>query len=467
MKNQRAARSRQDKRARIQQTKDWSLGLEVVNPKAAGIDIGNEEHFVAVPPALDPEPVRTFGCYTRDLQRMAQWLQGLGITTVALQSTSVYWVAVCDVLREHGIQVTVANARDTKNLPGRKTDIQECQWLLKLHVYGLLKHSFVPDEEVNAMRRYWRQRQQHVASLSTAVQRMQKALTQMNVQLRNALSDIMGTTGRAIIGAILRGERDPEKLAAWRDPRVKKSEAEIAESLRGTWREELLFIIEQEYDTYCMFERKIEECDRKLKAQLERFNGRGDVKDLPPCPRHKKPRPSDGTPNFDLRQHLFRISGVDLTGIDGINVLTAQTILAEAGPDMSYWPTESQFVSWLGLAPNHQISGGRVVGRDGRKVANRAGLALRTAATTLLRSRTFLGAQYRRLRARLGAHKAIKAMANRLARIVYRMLKFGSSYVDKGTDHYETRFREQQIKLLAKQAHRLGLQLVEPERALV
>ena len=460
------SKTRKNKRSAVARNQDWSLGLAVVNSKAAGIDIGNEEHFVAVPPSMDPQPVRMFGCYTSELKRMATWLRSLGITTVAMQSTGVYWIAVADTLREQGMRVTVANGRDTKNLPGRKTDIQECQWLLKLHVYGLLKDSFVPDEQLLAMRRYWRQRQQHIADASTAVQRMQKTLTQMNVQLRNAISDITGTTGISIIEAILSGERDPEKLAQFRDPRVKKSKRELAQALEGNWREELLFILQQEYETYCMYQGKAAECDAALERHLARLQQRADPAELPPCPRHKKPRSGDNVPsNFDLREELFRVSGADLTQIDGINVLTAQTILAEVGWDVSYWPTEGQFVSWLGLAPNHKISGGKIIGRDYRKVVSGAGQALRMCATTLLRSKTYLGAQYRRLRTKLGAPKAIKAMAARLARIVYRMLKFGLDYVDKGAHYYEQKYREQQIRQITKQARKLGLHIVDPKAA--
>lgn len=262
---------RQHKRAVIKQNRNWALGLHVVHAKAAGIDVGNEEHFVAVPPAFDTEPVRVFGCFTAELKRMADWLVGLGITTVAMQSTGVYWIPLYDILEERGIRVFLVNARDTKNLPGRKTDIQECQWLLKLHVYGLLKNSFRPDEEICVLRAYWRQRQQHIGSASSCIQRMQKALTQMNLQLSNVVSDISGATGTAILCAILAGERDPWKLAELRDRRVKASKAVIAASLEGNWREELLFILKQEFETYQIYQHKIAECDVKLGEQFRRM----------------------------------------------------------------------------------------------------------------------------------------------------------------------------------------------------
>lgn len=454
-------KGRQYKRAVINQNRDWTLGLQVMHSKAAGIDVGNEEHFVAVPPQLDAEPVRVFGCFTGELKRMADWLTALGITTVAMQSTGVYWIPPYDILAERGIQVFLVNARDTKNLPGRKTDIQECQWLLKLHVYGLLKNSFRPDEEICVMRAYWRQRQQHIGSASTCLQRMQKALTQMNLQLSNVVSDISGATGTAIVRAILAGERDPWKLAELRDRRLKASKAVIAASLEGNWREELLFILKQEFESYQMYQRKIAQCDEKLSEQFQRMQSLADPQELPPCPRNKKPRSNDNVPaHFDLRQELYRVTGVDLTRIDGINVLTAQTMLAEVGHDMSRWETEQQFVSWLGTAPRNKVSGGKLIGRDRRKVVNRAGQALRMAATTLLNSQTYLGAQYRRFRSKLGAPKAIKAMANKLARLVYRLLKHGTEYIDKGTDFYERKYRDQQIRFLTKKADQLGMQLV-------
>jgi transposase len=438
---------------------DWTLGLTVVHPKAAGIDVGNEEHYVAIPPHLDSEPVRMFGCFTADLKALADWLVQRGIETVAMQSTGVYWIPLYDILSECGIKVFLVNARETKNMPGRKTDIQECQWLLKLHVYGLLRNSFRPEEEICVMRTLWRQRQQHVGDASRCIQHMQKALTQMNLQLANVISDISGWTGLAILQAILEGERNPWKLAQLRDPRVKASPEVIAKSLEGNWRPELLFVLKQELETYHHFQSRIVECDQELERHFQTIPQQADPEELPEQERNKRPR-GNVPQNMDLREQLYRITGVDLTGIDGLNVLTAQTIIAECGADMSRWETEGRFVSWLNLAPNNKISGGKVIGRDQRKVVNRAGQALRNAASTLLRSQSYLGAQYRRLRAALGAPKAIKAMANKLARIVYRLLKFGQQYVDKGTEFYEQKYRRLQIQILSKKATSLGLQLV-------
>jgi transposase len=437
---------------------DWTLGLQVVHPKAAGIDVGNQEHWVAVPPQMDAEPVRRFGCYTADLIAMAEWLVSNGIETVAMQSTGVYWIPLYDILEQRGIQVFLVNAEDTRNLPGRKTDVQECQWLLKLHVYGLLKNSFRPEEEICVMRTYWRQRQQHIADGARCIQRMQKALTQMNVQLANVISDISGETGQAIIRAILKGERDPQQLAQLRDPRVKSSAAEVAASLEGNWRAELLFVLRQEFESYRMFQKKAEACDQALRRHYRTMAPRADPRELPEVPRNKRPRAN--VPEFDLRAELYRAVGVDLTGIDGVNVLTAQTLLAEVGYDMSRFPSEAHFVSFLDLSPKNKISGGKVIGREKRKTKNRAGLALRLAAGTLLNSQTYLGAQYRRLRTKLGAPKARKAMAAKLARLVYRLLKYGEAYVDKGREFYEHKYREQQVRMLSKRAAALGMQVV-------
>src|SRR5690348_1192768 len=353
-------RGKQRNRAKLK-PRDWTLGLSMVHPKAAGIDVGNEEHYVAVPTDLDEEPVRTFGCFTQDLKALADWLEQRGIETVVMQSTGVYWIALYDILSERGMEVFLVNARDTRNLPGRKTDVQECQWLLKLHVHGLLRNSFRPEEQICVMRTLWRQRQQHIADASRCLQRMQKALTQMNVQLANVISDISGWTGQSIIQAILDGQRNPRELAKLRDPRVKASQEVISKSLEGNWRAELLFVLRQEFEMYRIFQGKIQECDEELHRHFEAFAPKADPQQLEEAPRNK--RPHGNVPgNFDLREQLYRITGVDLTGIDGLNALTAQTVIAECGCDMSRWNSEAHFVSWLNLAPRNQISGGKVIG---------------------------------------------------------------------------------------------------------
>jgi transposase len=438
---------------------DATLGLDVVNAQAAGIDVGNEEHWVAVPPRLDGEPVRRFGCFTRERKGMAEWLKRLGIKTVAMQSTGVYWMALYEILEACGIEVYLVNARDTKNLPGRKTDIQECQWLMKLHVYGLLRNSFRAAGEIRVMRSYWRQRQQHIANGAQCTQRLQKALQEMNVQITNVISDVNGVTGRAIVGAILAGQRDPQQLAELCQPGIQAGKETVAQSLEGNWKEELLFNLRQESELYEEYERRVRECDEQLARHFASLPAQGDPQKLPVVRREKRAR-GNVPENMDLRKELYRITGVDLTAIDGVNVLTAHTILSEVGADMKKFESEGHFVSWLGLSPSNQISGGKVVGRDKSKKMSRSGRALRLAASSLLRSESYLGAQYRRLRSKLGAPKAMKAMAGRLARIIYRMLKYGEDYVDKGDTFYTEKYKQQQIRMLNQKAAKLGLQVI-------
>src|SRR6516162_1093718 len=418
--------NRKQRREMMRKIQAEGLSLEVMHPDAAGIDIGNEAHYVAVPPARDSQPIRQFGCTTAELKTMAAWLKQCGMRTVAMQSTGVYWVAVYDIFEQAGLEVYLVNARDTKNLPGRKSDVQESQWLMKLHSYGLLRNSFRPTQEIRRMRTYWRQRNDLVQSAARHIQRMQKALTQMNIQLANVLSDVSGVTGQAIIHAILAGERDPHKLAALRDPRVKASEAQIARYLEGHWQEDLLFVLQQEQQGYEFCHRQIAECDRELEQYLQQCEDRSAGAPLPEEARRGRLQKRNGhKPQFDLRAELFRMSGTDVTKIDGIDVMTATTILSETGWDMSKWADEDHFVSWLRLCPDNRISGNKVIGKGRLPTNNRASIALRMAATTLRQSNTYLGAQFRRLRTRLGAPVAIKAMAAKLARLVYRMLRYG------------------------------------------
>jgi len=454
-------RNRKERKEWARRLQSEDPGLEVVHPHAAGIDVGNSVHYVAVRPDRDPEPVRRFECFTADLHRMADWLHSCGVKSIAMQSTGVYWIPLYEILEERGFEVYLVNARHTKNLPGRKSDVQESQWLLKLHTYGLLSNSFQPVSEIRGLRTYWRQRGEHVRGAATCIQRMQKALTQMNVQLANVISDISGLTGQAILRAIVAGERDPRKLAALSHPSVHASPEEIAKSLEGNWRPELLFVLQQEVDMYDTYQKRIAECDQQLQKQLARLTGVTPPGKAPTPKPKAKPAAAKNAPRFDLSSELQRITGVDLTRIDGIDVMTAQTLLSEVGLDMSRWKTESHFASWLGLCPDNRISGDKVLARGTRRVVNRAATALRQAANTLIRSRSYLGAQYRRLRTKLGAPKAITAMAHRLARLVYRMLKYGQAYVDKGTAYYEERFRQQQIQLLRKRAAKLGFQVAE------
>src|SRR5437867_209757 len=440
---------------------DWSSDVcssdLVIHPDAVGIDIGNESHYAAVPPSRDSQPVRCFGCTTAELKAMAAWLQQCRIRTVAMQSTGVYWVGVYDILEKAGLEVYLVNARDTKNLPGRKSDVQESQWLMKLHTYGLLRNSFRPSQEIREMRTYWRQRNDLVQSAGRHILRIQKALTQMNIQLANVLSDVSGVTGQAIIKAILAGERDPHKLAAFRDCRVQASEEQIAQSLEGNWQPDLLFLLKQEQDGYEFCQKQMAECDRQLNHYLEQSEDRSQGAPLPEEKRKGRLKKKKGNaPQFDLRTGLFRMTGTDLTRIDGIDVMTATTIISEAGWDMSKWPDEDHFVSWLRLCPDNRISGNKVIGKGRLPTNNPITIALKMAATTLRLSKTNLGAQFRRLRTRLEAPIAIKAMAAKLARLVYRMLRYGMKYVDQGAAVYELRHRELQIKRLKAKAQKLG-----------
>jgi len=445
-------------------------GLEVVHPHAAGIDIGNESHFAAIPPDRDTAPIREFGSWTEDLREMASWLKDHGIRTVAMQSTGVYWIAVQEVLEKAGLEVYLVNARGTKNLPGRKSDVQECEWLRKLHTYGLLRNSFRPPEEIRAVRTIWRQRDRWVKESGRSVQQMQKALTTMNVQLANAITDISGLTGQAILRAIISGTRDPWELAKLRDPHITASEDEIAHSLQGNWREDVLFELRQMLEAYDFYQKQIAACDQELK----KYTAGVATRDIPA----KQELPKDGSaltsskparrpkarsknrPRFDLASELHRTMGVDLTRIDGIDVITAQVIFSEIGPDFSAFPDEHHFASWLTLAPQHDISGGKVIrhipAAGGQRVAN----ALRMATQSLSRSNSYLGARYRRLRSRMEGPVAVKAMARYLACLVYRMVTKGQAYVDRGAAHYEAKRQERERIALQRRATTLGLKLV-------
>jgi transposase len=372
---------------------------------------------------------------------------------------------VFEILEQHGLEVYLVNAQHTKNVPGRKSDLQECQWLLKLHTFGLLNNSFQPSDEIRIARTLWRHRGNLVAEAGSVIQRMQKVLTELNIQLSNVLSDISGLSGMKIIGAILDGEHDPWALAALVEPGVKATPQEIAKSLEGNWREELLFVLRQHVELYRIYQQKITDCDLQLRKHLESLGSKVDLKTQSLGPRPKGRKPSKNAPAFDLRSELYRLTGIDWAQVDGLDVVTAQTVIAEAGMDLNAFPSEKQFVSWLGLCPTNEQSGGKILNRRTRKVINRATVAFRNAARTLLRSQSYLGAQYRRLRTRLGAPKAITAMARKLACLFYRLVKHGQQYVDKGTEYYEARYREQQIRSLVKRAQTLGLQVIIPQIA--
>ena len=436
--------------------------MQVVNPNAAGIDIGSEVHYVAVPPDRDPQPVRSFKCFTADLNALADWLDECGIETVAMESTSVYWIPLYQILETRGFEVILVNARHVKNVPGRETDVLACQWLGQLHTYGLLRGSFRPEDHICVLRSYIRQRDNLIKSAGAHIQRMQKALEQMNIQLHKAISDITGVTGTRIIEAILDGERDPIKLAQLKHPGVKSSHETIAKSLEGDWREEHLFSLRQEFELYGIFRDKIIECDRKIEACLGSFENRVDP-DQKPLPKYKhgRKKAQGNQPTLDLRNPLYRMIGVDLIAIDGFDVLTIQSIISEVGLDMTPWPTEKHFCSWLGLCPNNKVTGGRLKDSRSKKVVNRASCAFRMAAQAAGKSHSALGGYYRRMKIRLGPSKAITATAHKLARIFYRMLRYGTDYVDPGLDYYEQKYRQRVLNNLKKRARLLGYELIQ------
>lgn len=433
--------------------------LQQIQPNAAGIDIGAEEIYVCVPTGRAEERIRVFPTFTRDLHELSQWLVACGVQTVAMESTSIYWIPLFDILEESGIEVCLVNARHLKNVTGRKTDVSDCEWLYQLHSYGLLRGSFHPPDEIRALRALARHRQMLVQYRASHIQHMQKALELMNLKLTYVLSDISGVTGMKIIRTILAGEQNPSVLAQLRDPKCKRSEAEIAKALTGNYRREHLFALQQAVELYDMYGRKIEQVDFEMEAMYAQFEPPDEQQThtRPPDPKQQKRRKNQA--HFDLSTALYRITGVDLVQIDGIDALTAQTILTEVGMDMSKWPTEKHFTSWLGLCPNNQITGGKVKRRRTRKTDNRAANALRISAQSLACSNTALGAFYRRIRARHGAPKAIVATAHKLARIVYHMLKERVDYHDAGADYYDEQQRQRALKRLHKQASRFGLRL--------
>ncbi len=429
----------------------------ILHPNAAGIDVGSQRHYVAVPVDRDPQPVRCFGCLTPDLQAMAHWLTACGIDTAALESTGVYWIPVAQVLEENGLDVYLVDARQAKNLPGRKTDVKDCQWLQELHSVGLLARAFRPPDAICTLRSYWRHRKGLVEMTAMQIQLMHKSLEQMNLQLHKVLSDLTGVTGLKIVRAILKGQRDPVELAQLKHPLVQSSEETIAKALTGDWRPEHLFTLRQAVELYDTYQQKIEACDQEIAAYMKTLDSRGDPKDLPPAPESKRRK---NQVHFDLRERLYEVTGVDLTALPGLDAMTAQTVVSECGTEMSRFATEKHFSSWLGLCPNHEITGGKVRRRRTRKVQNRAAQALRLAAQSLHRSKSALGAYYRRMRGRLGPAKAITATAHKLAILIYRVFQYGMKYVEQGQQFYEQQYQERTRRLLAKRARQMGYAMV-------
>jgi transposase len=429
--------------------------IRILRPNAAGIDVASEVHYVAVPPDRCSEPVKRFGSFTEDIHEVAKFLKQCQIDTVAMESTGIYWIQLYLILEEYGFEVFLVNAHHIKNVSGRKSDVLDCQWIQELHSYGLLSKSFQPDSITRELRSYLRQRKSLTESYSKQVLHIQKAFEQMNIKLHNVLTDITGKTGQIIIKAILSGERNPENLVLNVDPNVKASKEEIIKSLKAIWREEYLFQLKQAYDLYLVFKEKIKECDiqiEKTLKTLESINQSSNDK-------IKRSVYSKNRLNFNGTQYLKNILGVDVTKIFGISELVALEIISETGIDMSKWKTEKHFSAWLNLAPNNRISGGRLLKPKKSKKKNKAGQAFLMAAYALQRSDHWLGHYYRRMKSKNGPLVATKATARKLAVIFYKMVKNKLEFSPISLENYNSKFKDQKMKYLIKQASLLGFRL--------
>ena len=433
--------------------------LAQINHHAAGRDIGDAEIYAAVPESAADPAVRVFRTFTPDLEALADWLTSCHVDTVAMESTGVYWIPIYELLEARGFQVYLVNARQLKNVSGKKTDILDCQWIQQLHTYGLLQPSFRPPEEICALRALVRQRGRLIQSCSTEIQHMQKALQQMNLKLTQVLSDIAGVTGLQIIRAMVAGERAPHTLAAYRDTHCRKSEAEISAALTGHYKAEHVFALRQALAGYDFFCAQIQACDVEI-AQTYQTVTPASTRTAPPlAPRPRVRSKRRHEPAFDLRSELYHLAGVDLTDVTGLDVVTVQVVLTETGVDPSRWPSVKHFTSWLGLSPENAKTGGKIIKRGVKASANRAATALRLAARSLIHSDSALGAYCRRMRSKLGKAAAITATAHKLARIIYAMLKSKTPYKDPGADHLEAQVHERKVKQLQRQAKELGYEL--------
>lgn len=433
--------------------------LTIVHPNCAGIDIGSREHWVAVDPEQCDNPVRCYTTFSDDLQAMADWLKSLEVEVVAMEATGVYWIPLFEVLDARGFDVQLVNSRATRQVSGRKSDVLDCQWIWQLMSYGLLKGAFRPPDEICALRSFVRQRGGKVQEQARCIAHMQKALTQMNIQLDNVLSDLKGKTGMAILRSIVAGERDPQQLAKLRDRRLRADEATVARSLHGNWRSEHLFALTQALAHYDFLDGQIAACDQEISEALGTLprlteDTISPVKELRNTHRTTAQQKQ-------LHQALHTVMGVDLTAIPTIGIETVLVLSSEIGPDLSRFPNEKHFCSWLSLAPPTYISGGKPLSGSKRKVFNRAGQALRQAAFNARRSDSFIGASHRARLARMDTAKATKATAHQLARLIYAMLTQGQPYVEKGIDEFEARRKDRQLRALQRKAHKFGMELTE------
>jgi transposase len=441
--------------------------LEKTHLNAAGIDIGSGSHWVAVPEDRDPQPVREFKSFTHDLHRLADWLEACGIDTVAMESTGVYWIPLYEILEARGIEVLLVNAHHVKSVPGRKSDIQDCQWTQQLHTFGLLRGSFRPDAPIAALRALVRHRDQLVEAASSYVLRMQKAMVLMNLPLHNVITDITGKTGIAIVRDIVAGQTDPATLARHRHPRCKATEAEIAASLTGHYREEHVFVLRQALELYDVYQEKIRRCDEQIEARLRALEATCESPGTLPSPSRRAHRRAN-EPQFEIRSPLFILcGGVDLSELPGIGPFGALKLIAEIGLDMQRWATENHFAAWLTLAPRNRITGGKLLSSRTQPSANRAAKMFRMAAMSLSRSDHALGAFYRRLAARIGKAKAITATARKLALLAYRMLRDRMPYREMSSADYDQQQRSRILRGLRKRAASLGFELVDTSTGLV
>lgn len=437
-----------------------SPALHALHPHAAGIDIGAREIYVAVPPGTCSRPVRSFPTFTEDLYALRDWLKECRVNTVAMESTGVYWIPLFQVLEAAGLEVCLVNARHCKNLPGRKTDVQDCQWLQYLHSVGLLRGSFRPADQVCAVRTMLRHRDGLVRGASRCVSHMHKALTQMNVQLQHVISDLMGFTGVAILEAILAGERDPQALAALKDYRIKATPDVIAKSLQGDWRPEHLLTLRQTYHLWQKYQTLILECDEEIAALIHTFDTRAQPVNLPAPAKTSHNKNQKNEPPFGVRQECYRVLGVDLTAVPGLAASTALVLLGELGPGFAEkFPTAKHFASWLGLCPDNRITGGKIYSVRTRDVKSRVAEALRLAAQSLWRAQNYFGDLYRRWKSRLGGPKAITAMAHKLSRILWHLLKFQQPFNPNVFKKEEDKLKRKKIARLQKLAASLNYQL--------
>jgi transposase len=434
--------------------------LERINPDVAGIDCGSAEHFVAVPVGRDPDPVQSFRTFTGDLHRLADWLEACGVRSVAMEATGVYWIPLYEILEARGFKVLLVNARHVKNVAGRKSDVLDCEWLRELHSVGLLRASFRPTEAITALRGYIRHRDTLVEAMSSTIQRMQKALVQMNVQLPQVITDITGTTGLAILHDIVAGRTDPQQLVLHRDPRCHASAEQFVTALTGNYRPEHVFTLKQNLALFEYYQVMLCECDAAIERHLQALSAQMEPPTTPLPPRRTKPQSHGKEPRFDIRGYLYHLTGTDLSQIDGIGPYQALRLISEIGTDMGRWPTEQHFTAWLTLAPQNKISGGRLLSSRTPASGNRAATMLRMVAMSLARTQTALGAFYRRLAARIGKAKAITATARKVAILVYRTLKGEIQYEDPGPDAYNARQRNRLVRRLRKRAQALGFTLV-------